>query len=235
MNHVVASSLLPKKCASTLTEAGFSIIYLPPWELLQKGVSGHPDMLFFPFRDTYVCSKSYYELAKDSFSLINKLGYTPILTDEMPSPEYPNDVLFNCLHLGNSIYGLRKATSKRIIELAGAHSLDFVNVRQGYTKCSVFKLSDNAIITSDASIAKAAKARGVDVLVICEGGIRLDGYGFGFIGGTGGVCGDNAYFCGDLYLHPDSKAIVNFCEKHKKRCICLSEDILFDIGSLFFI
>lgn len=235
MNYVAASSLLPEKCASALQKAGFSIIYLPPWERLQKGVSGHPDMLFFPFQDKYVSSNEYCQLAKRSFELINGLGYTPILTDELPSSDYPGDVLFNCLPLGNSIYGLKKATSKKIIELAEIHSLDFVNVRQGYTKCSVFKLSEEAIITSDRSIAQAAATKGIDVLVIGGGNIRLDGYDFGFIGGTGGVFGDKAYFCGDIYRHPDGNSIAEFCAKHKKSCICLSDDILFDVGSLFFL
>jgi hypothetical protein len=73
------------------------------------------------------------------------------------------------------------------------------------------------------------------VLLISEGGIELCGYSHGFIGGAGGVTLDTAYFCGDIFSHPDGEKIKNFCHKHKKECISLSKEPLFDVGTLFFI
>ena len=180
-------------------------------------------------------TKEYYAQAKDLFDKIDELGYTPRFTDELHGKDYPSDVLFNALLLKNRIYGLTSALSKELINLANKYKIEIVNVRQGYTKCSVCKVSENAIITADEGIAKAAQARGVDVLQIRAGHVRLDGYDCGFIGGSSGASDGAVYFCGDVLSHPDGKMISEFCEKHKKSCISLSNDTLFDVGTLFFL
>ena len=47
---------------------------------------------------------------------------------------------------------------------------EIINVKQGYAKCSICVVSDNAIITADKGIAKAAIQNRIDVLEIT----RLD-------------------------------------------------------------
>lgn len=232
---VLTSSSLPKKCERSLSERGFELISFPEYFRLQKPVSSHPDMLLHILGDKYITSKEYYSIASDAFAKLNGAGLTPILTDERPSPEYPDDILFNSLRLGNKIFGLEKKMSKVIREYAKENSISVVNVKQGYTKCSVCKVSDNAIITADEGIAKAAASRGVEVLKIRDGHVDIDGYGYGFIGGASGATESAVYFCGDVFSHPDGKSIAEFCEKHSKECISLSNDTLFDVGTLFFI
>ena len=232
---VLTSSSLPKNCASALSERGFEIIPFPEYHRLQKPVATHPDMLFHIWGDKYITSAEYYSIAKVSFSRINEAGLTPVLTDEHPLPDYPDDVLFNCLRLGDKLFGLEKKISHIIKEYAEGDSVAIINVKQGYTKCSVCKVSDDAIITADEGIAKAAAANGADVLKIREGYVGIDGYGYGFIGGASGATEDAVYFCGDVLSHPDGQKIADFCKKHSKRCISLSNDALFDVGTLFFL
>ena len=106
---------------------------------------------------------------------------------------------------------------------------------QGYTKCSVCVVSDNAIITADRAIATACAAVGIDVLTVSEGHISLPPYNFGFIGGASCACGDNVYFCGSLDTHPDGESIKEFCKNHGKLAVSLSDGELQDVGSLFFV
>ena len=232
---VLASSALSLSCKEKLIELGFEPIIMPPCKRLQRGVSSHPDMLVFFMEDKYFCTREYYNEAKDVFERINALGYTPVLCDENPSEDYPNDVIFNALTLGNNIYGLEKNLSSTLKSQATAGGYNIINVRQGYTKCSVAKVRDSAIITADKGIASAASSRGIDVLVIGQGHVALDGYNTGFIGGSCGAFDESIYFCGDLSGHPDADKIEEFCKKHKKSCISLSNEPLFDVGSLFFI
>ena len=232
---VLASSSLPQKCARALAEHGFEIISLPEYYRLQKPVASHPDMLMFISDRQYITTSEYYYLAEESLKKLNALGLVPILTDETPTADYPGDVLFNSLLLGDLLLGLEKAMSRTLKGYAEKNSISRVNVRQGYTKCSVCKVSDNAIITADETIAKAAEAHGTDVLRIREGYVGIDGYGYGFIGGASGTTEDAVYFCGDVLSHPDGKRIAEFCEKHQKCCISLSNDTLFDVGTLFFL
>ena len=232
---VLASDTLPATAQSTLISLGYTPLLLPKCIRLQDGVASHTDMLVFFFGAEYLCTKEYYAQAKDIFDKIDELGYTPRFTDELHGKDYPSDVLFNALLLKNRIYGLTSALSKELINLANKYKIEIVNVRQGYTKCSVCKVSENAIITADEGIAKAAQARGVDVLQIRAGHVRIDGYDCGFIGGSSGASDGAVYFCGDVLSHPDGKMISEFCEKHKKSCISLSNDTLFDVGTLFFL
>jgi hypothetical protein len=192
-------------------------------------------MLVFFLGKEYLCTKEYYFQAKDIFEQINALGYTPIFTDEIHGKDYPSDVLFNALPLKKHIYGLSAALSRELTKLAQKNGMEIINVRQGYTKCSVCKVTEFAIITADWGIAKEAQARGVDVLKIQVGHVRLDGYDCGFIGGASGADEKSVFFCGDILSHPDGEAIKTFCRKHGKECISLSNEPLFDVGTLFFL
>ena len=214
---VLASSALTQKCASSLRERGFEVMIMPKYERLSGSVSSHPDMLAFFYGNKYICSKEYYSSAEDCFEKINSYGYSPILTDEIPSEKYPNDILFNSVVLGDKLFCLKKGASRELINFATSNGLQIINTTQGYTKCSVCKVSDNAIITADKGIAALAQSNGIDVLRICEGHVKLDGYDYGFIGGASGVFGDTVYFCGNLDTHPDAKEIVAFEEKNVEK------------------
>ena len=235
MKHVIISSSLPRLCRDKLCELGFEPIVMPPYKRLQRGVAAHPDMLLFLLGDVCLTTKEYFEVARESFDKIEALGYTLRLSDEIPSAEYPNDVLFNSVLIGNNLYGYEKGMSKALIELARERGINTLNVRQGYTKCSTLKVSENAVITADSGIAEAMSACGIDVLSVSAGSIRIDGYDTGFIGGCAGQTKDAVYFCGDVFSHPDGKAINEFCKKHKKECVSLENNTLFDAGSLFFL
>jgi hypothetical protein len=234
-NIVLTSSSLPEICVRALGERGFELLVFPEYFRLQKPVASHPDMLLHILGDKYITSAEYYSLASNTFAKLNSAGFMPVLTDERPFADYPDDVLFNSLRLGNKLFGLEKKMSKVIREYAKENSIQIVNVKQGYTKCSVCKVSENAVITADDGIAKAVSACGVDVLKIRAGHVRINGYDCGFIGGASGASEEAVYFCGDVMSHPDGKSISEFCEKHEKECISLSNDTLFDVGTLFFI
>ena len=94
-------------------------------------------------------------------------------------------------------------------------------------------LSESCAVTADRGIAMALKNNGIDVLVIRSGYIELKGYDSGFIGGAGAALGGGVYgFFGDLYTHPDGKAIAEFADKHKIKAVSLSDEPLSDNGGL---
>ena len=92
---VLTSSSIPRSCADALSERGFEVIPFPEYHRLQKPVASHPDMLLHIWNDKYITSAEYYSIAKVSFSRLNEAGLKPVLTDEHPLPDYPDDVLFN--------------------------------------------------------------------------------------------------------------------------------------------
>ena len=232
--YALASQSLPHPCVYSLLSLGFEVILLPPYENLSAPVASHPDMLMFPFGKEFLIAGDYYRANKALFEPLERLGYRALVTDISPRSPYPGDIPFNCLALGRNIFGLYNSISPEILAFAQRNGMNITGVKQGYAKCSVCAISDNAAITSDPSMYSALRAAGVDVLRIREGHIRLDGFEYGFIGGATGVCGDTVYFCGNLNAHPDGKQIADFCALYEKNCVSLSDDILFEAGTLFF-
>ena len=233
MKHVITDNRIDKKCEIGLRERGFEPIKLPPFSALQKPVSGHPDMLLFLGGGRLVCHSDYFAVAKKEISFITDItGAELILTRDAVDSEYPRDVIFNAAAVGKWLVCRRDVISPAVAELYSKNMI--INVKQGYAKCSVCVVNDNAIITADPSIAKAAGEKGMDVLSVSPSGVRLDGYDCGFIGGASGADNDNVYFCGNIDLHPDGEIIKDFCRKHGKSAVSLSDEPLYDYGTLIF-
>ena len=225
-----------EKSLNALNNLGFETILIPCSPSLQAGVASHTDMIIFIGFGRLFCHASYYNDNRELIEAIaKKARLTVYLTDEEWSQNYPHDVLFNACLVGKYLICNERTVSRSILDAAISSGAIVINVAQGYTKCSICIVSENAIITSDKKIAEKCTESGLDVLLIREGHISLPPYDFGFIGGTSGTCQNAVYFCGSLSSHPDGNAIRDFCLKHEKKAVCLSSDTLQDVGTIFFI
>lgn len=222
-------------CRDALARRGFDIITLPPFPRLSAPVASHPDMLMFLSHGKLITHADYYKIAKHKLDLIaRQAGAEIILSQETISDKYPCDILFNAAEVGTHIFGRKNYISRHISDICTENLLDLVDVKQGYSKCSVCIVDDSSIITYDESIATAAQSSGLQVLKITPGHIRLDGYDAGFIGGASGLCGDTVYFCGNVDIHPDAPKIRKFCSERGKNIVSLVENELIDVGTIFF-
>ena len=234
--YIITDHRIKSSSLSSLKAFGLELILMPSSPLLQDGVSAHTDMLIFIGFGRLFCHESYYRENKDIIEQIASVADLKIIaSNEIMSSDYPHDVLFNAVIVGNSLICNKKSVSRLILEAADERGYTIINVSQGYAKCSICVISDNAIITADKSIAHACESNLIDVLLIEPGHIDLPPYSYGFIGGASGACGENVYFCGSIDHHPDAERIKEFCKKHNKTVISLSDDELQDVGSLFFI
>jgi hypothetical protein len=194
-------------------------------------------MLVFFAPDRILCTPSYAAIAKHELALISEHCGKPIQTTaEEVGSVYPSDILLNALPIGGYLLCNVEHTARELTELSCCKPL---RVRQGYSKCAAIPVGDRALITSDPSIARAARASRLEVLQISCGHITLEGYDTGLIGGTasfapyGGT--DEILFCGDLALHPDAEAITAFCRSRKRHPISLCNGRLTDVGTLFLV
>ena len=231
MKHVILDIRTPTAAITQLTSLGFEPILLPPFPALAEPVAAHPDMLIFLGRKIY-CHAAYLPLARRELELIAEAaGLELEPTDEPIGDEYPRDVLFNAFSAGESLVG-------RVDSISAKLKADFeslINVRQGYAKCSTCAVSERAFITADEAIKKALLAQGFEVLKISPDGVELTGYDCGFIGGASGTDGEHVYFCGSIDRHPDGEAIKTFCASHGRPAVSLSDEPLYDVGTMFFI
>ena len=233
---IIVDHRIKEASLSALRSEGFQPLLIPPANYLSDAVSSHTDMLIFLGFGRLFCHKRYYE---SNASLIDHICETAALTltlsDEATGDRYPEDVLFNACIVGNRLICNERTISKLILASARELGYEIIHVSQGYTKCSICKVSESAIMTSDKAIAAACRGAGIDVLTVTEGHISLPPYDFGFIGGASGACRDKVYFCGSLDSHPDGERIREFCEKHNKSAISLTGGELQDVGSCYFI
>ena len=213
------------KQEETLLSLGYNPVRLPPFSLLDHRVATHPDMLLFPLDDGILLHRVYYEEHK---SFWKSLLFSFVLTNEPIGKDYPKDVLFNALPIGNTVYG-GKTVSKQVLSAFSRH----VPVKQGYTRCSSCKVG-NGIITQDKTIFNALKQDGIEALLISSGHIALPGYDTGFIGGASvALSKETTAFFGTIEDHPDYERMSDFAKKHGVKLLSLSNEPLTDCGGGF--
>ena len=138
---------------------------------------------------------------------------------------------------GGKVFGTKKALTDELKIDINRYGMCFVNVNQGYAKCSTVIFADRAAITEDESIYKAMSSNGTDCLLIRKGYVRLDGFDYGFIGGASAVDEENKtiIFFGDIEKHPDYSLIKSFIEKYAYSIEYIREKPLTDVGGAIII
>lgn len=165
---------------------------------------------------------------KNTSKLLKSEGFDVLLTSEAIAGEYPSDIRLNSVILKNRLICSKHSVDENILSLP----LERVQVNQGYCRCSVCVLSENAIITDDVSIYKATRDI-LDVLLIEKGDICLEGKNYGFIGGASAkIDSDTVLFFGSLKYHRDGEKIKEFLLSHSLKPFELFDGQLRDIGSM---
>ena len=232
MRYAIVDGRITDELALSLGRYADKIIKLPPSPLLAAPVASHPDMLIWSFGRYIVTPSHYRQLAADICAELETAGFDILEATERMSPEYPNDVALNCATVGKYVIANTSTMSSSIKAITDRYGLIPLHTKQGYAKCSIAVVSDTALITADKSIYSIAKASSLDALLIGEGHVDLNGYGYGFIGGASGTVDGHALFCGDLSLHPNGESIAEFCKSHGKTAVSLSHKPLYDYGTV---
>lgn len=229
MKIALIDERMPRQMQDALCMHGIVPFSVPPSSQLSAPVASHPDMLFFPCGGNLFLHLLYYrEHASTLDSLFARISLRPIFCEGDWSATYPHDVRFNAVDMGGRLF-CRHASIQPEIALAFSR---VCNVAQGYAGCSVCTVGENALITADSGIAKAALACGIDVLQIQPGFVSLPGYSYGFIGGASGYSADIVFFCGNPLYHPDGEAILTFCRLHQTHVVSLMDAPLADYGKI---
>lgn len=220
---------MPPWLFSAFKRNNIDIITINKSPNLLDGVCSHIDMLAYEtYEGTILVSKDV-RITEQMFNTGRKFE----CIDEDLKPDYPNDILLNTAKIGSSIVCKRENTSKKILNDAIKHNKKIINCNQGYSNCSICKITNNAVITEDPSIQKVLN-EGMVVLKISSGFIAVENFDYGFIGGASAELNDKEIiFFGNLKKHPDYIIINEFIEMNNKKAISLdSEHELTDIGGI---
>lgn len=229
MKTVIVDFRIHNEEKSNLIFNGYNVLPCPPSNLLYEAVCGHPDMLMHIDGNSIVVHK---DMNTEFIQTLAALNYKVYKTTASLQSKYPHNVLLNSLCLGNLFVHSINFTDTKLLSLLKSKKL--INVKQGYTKCSTCVVTNQAVITSDTSIAKSLSLEKIDVLLIPPGDIILPGMNYGFIGGaTGLVENDVLAFYGHLEHYLYGKDVLSFLKKHKVEPMFLRTGKLIDRGSIF--
>ena len=165
-------------------------------------------------------------------SKLRERGVDLIKGETDPFGKYPDTVKYNACRIGGHFIHNIKHTDPGVLERVRIRGLQTIDVQQGYTRCSMVPIGENAAITSDKDIYEKAKAAGIRVLCLEPGEIELPGEKYGFLGGTSGTLGSKVMFLGDLDKNDAALEVRAFIGE----CGCESLEVegknLFDGGGL---
>ncbi len=190
---------------------------------LDKRIADHPDLsLFVLDRDNIVVAEEVFPYYKDKLSSKNLIKGSSVCK------KYPEDCIYN-LFTFKDFYIHNDFTEENIERILKEKDYKHLFVKQGYSRCSVIPLRES-LLTSDYGIYKSLKDK-VDIILLENDKIELDGFDQGFVGGTCGIVEDKLIFTGDILMHKSFDIIKKACDRENIEIIYPKTDLT-DLGSL---
>ncbi len=231
MNNRIKKCFIGKKYTDEIKELndlGIETILLTGNKLLDDEICNHADIQVFNCKNSEFIVDN--EIIGELEPIFNDIMLIPCMAIKSP---YPNDVKLNAAILDNKVICNSKFISQEIMTFARNENYEIIHTNQGYTKCNLCIVTDNAVITEDDGLASLLKNYQIDVLKISKGNVNLSDAHYGFIGGAGCKIADDAmYFSGDISSHPDYSNIKEFINKYGISLIYNKNRKLTDFGGL---
>ena len=225
-----AVSAEAKDVISALESAKIAVVPVEPNENLPEGIASHADLQILHLGGNSVLTASCSQKSTD---MLEMMGFDIKNTENELDYFYPNDCLINAQIIGKNIIVNPDIIDKNLLQFAEENNYNIVAVKQGYAKCSVLAVCEDAVITADPGISKILESKGIEVLKIKEGGIYLKGYDTGFIGGCGGMVENKILgTAGDIKSIYDCDNIKDFLRNRNIYTENLGGKYLRDIGGI---
>ena len=217
---------------NNLEKLNVNTIVVPRTPKVYDAIDGHPDIQLNILRNNssnqIIIQKDMCEHFKE---ILNRNHIKYIVSKNSLSHTYPGDIILNSLILDKYFIHNLKHTDENLLK--SQESKILINVPQGYSKCSVLPVRNNALITSDKGIFNSLKEYSFDILLIPPEDILLPSLNYGFIGGVGGMISDDRMaFFGELENYRYGEEVKNFLYKYDVEPVSLRKGKLIDRGSL---
>ncbi len=220
-----------KEEIDSLRKLNYDLIKIPKDNNLYEAINGHVDIqlnILNSYNREIIINKNINSSFKE---ILKEKNINFIESDSTLSHKYPSNISLNSYITDNYLVHNLKFTDKKILEYCKNKKI--INVKQGYTKCSILPIKEKVIITNDTGIYNTLKNEDFDILLLPFGDIELSGFNYGFIGGVGGMISDNSMaFFGSLDNYTFGNEIKKFLYKYDVKPIYLSNTKLIDRGSL---
>jgi hypothetical protein len=227
----VVDGRIPKDMEDNLITHGIRLIKTKKTGELYNAISYHPDIVLHHLGENEIVvapnidNSIVYKLEEEGFKII--IGSREV------QGKYPLDVPYNVASFGEFVVCNVKYTDEILLQKFHEKGKKIINIKQGYAKCSICVVSDDAVITSDRGIHNILIENNINSLFITPAHIDLFEMSYGFIGGASGkLSQEEIAFYGNLELHPDNNAMQKFLEKFGATSVNLSKNKMLDLGTL---
>lgn len=228
---IIIDSRMRKIEKEYLSQYG-DLIELPYQSSVYDEISSHPDIFF--------CKINNQIFQAPNLKLENKLE-TKLKTKQGSNSvgaQYPEDIKYNICQIGKRVIHNFKYTDPAVAKYIDSTGIQKINIKQGYSKCSISVTSENSCITSDEGICETLKRKNIDVLLLDNTNIRLlDKNGLqtkmnGFIGGATAVIEDKFIIFGDSNKILDKASLIEHLNNHNLKLVDFKNLEIIDYGSI---
>jgi hypothetical protein len=216
-------------------DLGYDIIKVEKHNDIYNEISSHTDIFCSKIDDTVIC-----EFGSLSGSIDDK--YISLYGDKVDN-SYPDCAIYNVCTVDNYAIHNFEITDKTVLNILQSKGYNLINVKQGYTNCSILPLSNKCCITSDKGIYSVLISNNFDVLYIDQSELDIKLFSSnntysnmsGFIGGCSSVIGDTVIFFGDLNKFKCKEKLVNYIYSKGYKIKDFKDMDVIDYGSCIFI
>jgi len=229
LKAVICSPDIYPASVKTLNSYGIEVFPSCRCEYVLLPLSYHSDLQISKLNENlFVCAPQIHEYYN---TLLSKFNKELIKGNTYLSCNYPGDIAYNIIVTDQ--YAIHNFDYTDDIIKEKIKFKKKINVRQGYTGCTLCLISENAAITSDSGIYKSLVSNGFDVLFVNDEKILLPGFEHGFFGGSSFMLSPSVLAInGNIKSHSDYKAIIHFCSNYGVDVLSLSNECIIDIGSV---
>lgn len=224
---IIIDSRMRKIEKEYLSQYG-DLIELPYQSSVYDEISSHPDIFF--------CKINNQIFQAPNLKLENKLKTKQ--GSNSVGAQYPEDIKYNICQIGKRVIHNFKYTDPAVAKYIDSTGIQKINIKQGYSKCSISVTSENSCITSDEGICETLKRKNIDVLLLGNTNIRLlDKNGLqtkmsGFIGGATAVIEDKFIIFGDSNKISNKASLIEHLNNHNLKLVDFKNLEIIDYGSI---
>lgn len=225
--NILLSNRASHKLIDFLINNSYNVSFTKDNPSLDKRISDHVDMSVFKIENKIVVAREVYDYYVE---LLKAFNYEIIKAEKNLSNTYPDDSVLN-IFTTEKKYLHNSFTDKRAEKLLSDMFYEKILIKQGYANCSIFELKCGTILTSDYGVYKKTGSSEIDVNLLPQGGIVLEGYDTGFIGGSLiRLSEDSLIINGDLDLYSHSKELVEILDSYNIKYFQIKGQPITDIG-----
>ena len=225
---IIHDSRLPEEEIFNLQKHGECLPFYTE-NITHKAISGHPDIFFCQIDRKIIVAPNTPSVFVD---FLVKKDISLQIGKNFVGDKKQNAVSYNAVVTDKYVIHNRKFTDEVILEETKHKT--FIDVNQGFTRCSLMPLKDDNFITSDKGIEKKLLQNGLKCHYFSPDEIILSDFPYGFIGGCMGEYQGKIFITGSLKHHSQGDKIECLFKRLDYQIVELYNGKLFDVGGLVF-